>query len=116
MNTFHEEPQKFLGVLLASAREESLLRQHVQNILQGIIFSTYAKFSKKLRFLTPWYAHTCAYQGVRVIIFSENFAYIVKGWSPGNHCFLKSHWFTNCNETMWFYESVISFEVFSQKL
>ena len=41
-------------------------------------FSTYAKFSEKLTFLTPW----CAYQGVRNVSFSENFAYVLNGWSP----------------------------------
>ena len=40
------------------------------------------KFSEKLTFLTPWYAHvhTCAYQGVRNVSFSENFAYVLNGW------------------------------------
>ena len=33
--------------------------------------NAYAKFSKKLAFLTQWYAHvrTCAYQGVKVVVF-----------------------------------------------
>ena len=39
--------------------------------------STYAKFSKKLTFVTPWYVNirdtsaTCAYQGVKNISFLE---------------------------------------------
>ena len=40
----------------------------------GHPLSTYAKLSKKLTFL-----RTCAYQGVRNVGFSENFAYIVNG-------------------------------------
>ena len=58
-------------------------------------FSAYAKFSEKLTFITPWYAHarktnisyplirtrSCAYQGLRNVSFSENFAYVLSGWS-----------------------------------
>ena len=46
---------------------------------KGSLFSMYAKFSKKLIFLTPWYAHvrTCVYQGERNVCFSENLAYIL---------------------------------------
>ena len=43
--------------------------------LRGYPLSTYAKFSEKLTFLTP-----CAYQGVRNVSFSENFAYVINGW------------------------------------
>ena len=58
--------------------------------------SMYAKFSEKLLFLTPWYAHeifrktnisnplihtrTCTYQGVENVSFSENFACVLNGW------------------------------------
>ena len=40
----------------------------------GIIhlFSTRAIFSLELRFLTPWYAYVCAYQGVINVNFSES--------------------------------------------
>ena len=41
-----------------------------QERLGGHPLSTYAKLSEKLTFLTPW----CAYQGVRNVSFSENFA------------------------------------------
>ena len=44
-------------------------------------FSTYAKLSEKLTFLTSWYAHvtgTCAYQGVKNISFSDDFEYLKK--------------------------------------
>ena len=34
----------------------------------------HAKFSEKQTFLTPWYARTCVYQGVRDIRFSEYLA------------------------------------------
>ena len=42
--------------------------------------STYAKFSEKLRFLTPWYAHVRVHQGVRNVSFPESFAYVLNGW------------------------------------
>ena len=45
--------------------------------------SAYAKLSEKLTFPIPWYAHirTCAYQRVRNISFSENFAHVLNRWS-----------------------------------
>ena len=44
--------------------------------------STYAIFSEKLTFLITWYAHvrTWAYQGVRNVSFSNNFAYVLNEW------------------------------------
>ena len=43
-------------------------------------FSTYAKISEKLTFLTPLICTcTCAYQGVRNVTFSENYAYVLHG-------------------------------------
>ena len=41
-------------------------------------FRTFAKFSEKLKFFTPWHARLSAYQGVRNACFSENFAYLLK--------------------------------------
>ena len=44
-------------------------------------FSTYVKFSEKLTFPPPpplIRTRTCAYQGVRNVSFSENFAYVTK--------------------------------------
>ena len=45
--------------------------------------STYAIFSQKLTFLTSYVSRvrTCAYQGVRSVSFSENFAYVINEWS-----------------------------------
>ena len=43
--------------------------------------SWYAKFSEKLSFLT--YVCTCAYQGVRSVSFSGNFAYILNTYFVG---------------------------------
>ena len=38
--------------------------------------NTYAKFSEKLTFLTPWCAHVCVHiRGIRNVSFLENFAY-----------------------------------------
>ena len=46
----------------------------------------FAKFSEKLIFYTPdtctyAHVHTCAYQGVRNISFSENFPNVLNEWS-----------------------------------
>ena len=41
-------------------------------------FNMCAIFSKKLTFLTPWYAHG-AYQEVRNVNFAENFAFKLNG-------------------------------------
>ena len=43
-------------------------------------FITFAKFSEKLTFLTPWYTHVSSYQGVNVS-FPEKFANVVNEWS-----------------------------------
>ena len=43
-------------------------------------FSTCAKFSKKLTFLTPWYAHVRVRIRGKNISFSKNFAHAVNGW------------------------------------
>ena len=52
-----------------------------QSPLRGHPLSMYAKFSKKLPFLTPWYAHVrVRIRGVRNVSFSENFAYVLNGW------------------------------------
>ena len=59
-------------------------QQHVQHYPRGHSFNTYAKFSKKLTFLTPSIRlRTCAYQGVRNVNCSEKFsAYVLNEWSP----------------------------------
>ena len=42
----------------------------------------FAKFSEKLTFLYPLiHTRTCAYQGVRNVSFSENFANVIDEWS-----------------------------------
>ena len=52
-------------------------------IQQGFIHLVSTQnFPKNSHFLPLWYARTCAYQGVRNVSFSENFAYILNGWSP----------------------------------
>ena len=45
---------------------------------RGHTFSTYAKFPKKLKYSTPWYAHA---QNVR---FSESFAYVLNWYPQGD--------------------------------
>ena len=43
------------------------------NDLRDYPFSTYAKFTEKLTFLTPWCAHerVCAYQGITDVSFRK---------------------------------------------
>ena len=43
-------------------------------------FTTYAKFLEKLTFLISYlliHTRSCAYQGIRNVTFTENFAYIL---------------------------------------
>ena len=42
-------------------------------------FSSYAKYSRKLVFSSPWYAQ-CEYHGVRIIRFSQNLVYLLNSW------------------------------------
>ena len=57
------------------------IQQFCSEAAWGHPYSTYAKFSEKITFLTP-----CAYQGVRNANFSENFAYVLNGWPPCRRC------------------------------
>ena len=59
-------------------REAAAMRYFVKwnNHLMDHSFSTFAKFFEKLRFLS-------AYQGVRDVSFSENFANLLNEWSYG---------------------------------
>ena len=48
-------------------------------------FSAFGKFTERLTFLTPWYAHFLppgAYQDFRNRSFSKNFVYVLNKWSP----------------------------------
>ena len=48
--------------------------------------STYAKFSEKLTFLSPWYAHVLVrIRGLEMFFFSENVAYVLNEWPPVKH-------------------------------
>ena len=50
----------------------------------------YAKFFEKLAFLTPLIrTRKCAYPGVRNIIFSENFPYVLNRWL--HRCYTLTH-------------------------
>ena len=44
-------------------------------------FSTYANFSEKLTFFTPWCAHVCNANGGKKCYFSEHFANVLNEWS-----------------------------------
>ena len=53
----------------------------IDKVLRGRSFSTYGKISEKLTFLTPLIrTPMCAYQRVRNVSFSENFAYVLNEW------------------------------------
>ena len=47
-------------------------------------FSAFAKFSDKLTFLSPWYAHVRVRKGVRIVSFSESFVNKLNKWSPAD--------------------------------
>ena len=58
-------------------------------------FSTYAKFSEKLRFFNPWYAHVHVHaRGVGHVSFSKNFACIVNEWSLNDDFRFLMPWFS----------------------
>ena len=46
-------------------------------LLRDHSYSNCAKIFIKLTFLTPWHTYTFAYQEVRNVGFSENFAYVI---------------------------------------
>ena len=50
-------------------------------ILGNHSFSTYARFSEKLTFLTSWYAHERV-RNVRNVSFPEKLVYVLNEWSP----------------------------------
>ena len=53
-------------------------------------FSMYAKFSEKLTFFTPWYARVSVrIMGQEMLVFLENFAYVLNEWSQMRNYFLK---------------------------
>ena len=61
-------------------KQGSSYKELTNNIyqLRGYSFSTYSKFSKKLTFLTLFYAYVLVRKmGVRNVNFSENFAYVL---------------------------------------
>ena len=65
--------QRWNFPICINAVDEKLIWDH--------LFSTCAKFSTKLTFLTPC---TCTYQRVRNVSLSENFAYVLKDWPRGS--------------------------------
>ena len=72
----------FLLVLNITPRQREITHPHRQRFFENSL-RTYAKFSEKPQFFTPWYAHVCvymcAYQGVRCETLVENFAYALNG-------------------------------------
>ena len=52
--------------------------------------SAYSKFSEKLTFLTPWYAHVSVHiRGEGRLVFGGNFAYVLDKWSLTNLAFCR---------------------------
>ena len=72
--------------LIKFLRKSSHTKYHVYliNRLGHLSFSTCVKYSGKLTFLAPWYAHkrTCTYQGVRNVTFLKNCVYVRNKWYP----------------------------------
>ena len=73
-------------------------------------------FLKNYHFLLPdkhTYAH--AYQAVRNVSFSENFAYQLNGWCLCNisQYFSRNHWFLKLN---WFHNTALSGEILLKNL
>ena len=55
----HAPPDKtFPQVLNITPRQREITHPHRQRFFENSI-RTYAKFSEKLQFFTPWYAHLC---------------------------------------------------------
>ena len=76
----------------------------------GIIhlFSTRAIFSLELRFLTPWYAYVCAYQGVINVNFSES--KLIQDIVQCLFCELSTHlarWFTLSNVDLEYFTFIL---------
>ena len=89
---------KYLNLL---PRIEFFIRRHP--------LSTYAKFSEKLTFLNLW--DTCAHQGVRNVSFSENFAYVLNGWTLTTNQFAAK---TKRASALWF-ENGNTYDMFAVK-
>ena len=53
--------------------------QEFRELIRDNSIDTYAKFSKKVIFLTPWYVHVRVW--VRNVSFAENSAYVLNEWS-----------------------------------
>ena len=60
----------------------NVYRAHIYNIYRGLSFSMYTQFSKKYPLICT---RTCAYQGVKMLFFSESFLYVLNGWSHSSH-------------------------------
>ena len=76
----------YISVFSNASRHSNALRKQIsgkaeffQYVLnKDHLFSMFAKFSEKLTFLYPLiHTRTCAYQGVRNVSFSENFANVI---------------------------------------
>ena len=65
----------FLSVWTNAFSKVILKTLEMSLLLRDYPFSMYAKFSEKLKFRSC----PCAYQGVRIVNFSENFTYVING-------------------------------------
>ena len=65
--------QRWNFPICINAVDEKLIWDH--------LFSTCAKFSTKLTFLT---SYTCTYQRLRNVSLSKNFVYVLKDWPRGS--------------------------------
>ena len=76
LSWFSRKSNTFQGWPALGKLENSII---VLRLKKGCPFSTYAKCSKKLTFITSWYAYVR--NGVRNVSFSENFVYVLNGYS-----------------------------------
>ena len=80
-------------------------------------FSTYAEFSEKLTFLTPWLrTSACAYQEVRNDSFSENFAYVLNECPSTILIFWIFHRVLNhliCSDTSLSFHSILNIIIYT---
>ena len=90
MRLLQEKTLTFFHIFMSKYWQEKILRAapvsasswdlKMVHILWGYLFSTYAKISEKLTSYPLIRTRTYAYQGVRIVSFSKNVAYVLNEW------------------------------------
>ena len=78
---FENIRERLLLLVIAHDLNRQKIKYPLVDVTWGHLLSTYAKFSENLA------VHTCAYQGVWIASFSENFAYVLSKWWSINKLF-----------------------------